>query len=98
MKLNAFNNGLLTMVFLTFLFCSGMWISKSVANEPAVKLECPFEGGECPNPGCSQNTCREYQYDISAEGTTIYDGNRRVGFLPYDSTQALDKLMLWDNQ
>lgn len=86
------------MVFLTFLFCSGILISQSLKDEPTVKLECPFESGECPNPGCSQNTCREYQYDISAEGTTIYDGNRRVGFLPFDSTQALDKLMLWDNQ
>lgn len=76
----------------------GFIVGQRDAKAATVKPECPFEAGECPNPGCLQNTCREYQFDIAPEGTTIYEGNRRVGFLPFDSTQALDKLMLWDNQ
>ena len=39
----------------------------------------------------------EYQLDITEDSTYIYQGNRYVGSMPYDSTQSFDKIMLADN-
>jgi hypothetical protein len=41
-------------------------------------------------------THRDYQIEISLKGTTIYDGNRKVGFLPCSNSQ-LDSLIINDN-
>jgi hypothetical protein len=56
---------------------------------------CPFEGLECPN---AQEAMGEYQITLEMEGAYIYDGNRFVGYLPFDSTQAFEKLMIKDNE
>ena len=42
---------------------------------------------------------REYQMDANQDGSlTIYDGERVVGVLPYDSTSKLSQLIDNDNQ
>lgn len=42
--------------------------------------------------------CLEYQIRLEMDSAFIYDGDRYVGALPFDSTQAFDKLMILDNQ
>ena len=41
---------------------------------------------------------REYQIEVFNDSTVIWDGERHVIALPYDSTQALDKAINQDNQ
>ena len=41
---------------------------------------------------------REYQIEVFNDRTVIWDGERHVITLPYDSTQALDKAINQDNQ
>ena len=41
---------------------------------------------------------REYQIEVYNDSTVIWDGERHVITLPYDSTQALDKAINLDNQ
>ena len=41
---------------------------------------------------------REYQIEVFNDSTVIWDGERHVITLPYDSTQALDKAINLDNQ
>ena len=41
---------------------------------------------------------REYQIEVYNDSTVIWDGERHVITLPYDSTQALDKAINQDNQ
>lgn len=48
------------------------------------------ETGECSS--------REYQIELYNDSTVIYDGERKVGVLLFDSTQAFDKLMIKDNE
>jgi hypothetical protein len=40
----------------------------------------------------------EYQVTLENEGALIYDGDRFVGFIPFDAKTAFFKLMLKDNQ
>jgi len=40
---------------------------------------------------------REYQIEVFNDSTVIWDGERHVITLPYDSTQALDKAINNDN-
>jgi hypothetical protein len=41
---------------------------------------------------------REYQIEVFNDSTVIWDGERHVITLPYDSTQSLDKAINQDNQ
>ena len=41
---------------------------------------------------------RDYQIEVTNDSTVIWDGDRKVITLPYDSTQALDKAINQDNQ
>lgn len=40
---------------------------------------------------------RNYQLDITDSGAYVYRGSVQVGFVPFDSTSAFDKLFLTDN-
>ena len=54
------------------------------------------------NPGTKKEPnpiqLREYQIEVFNDSTVIWDGDRKVITLPYDSTQALDKAINQDNQ
>lgn len=39
-----------------------------------------------------------YQLDIYDDSTRIFQGDRLVGTIPFDSTSYFDKLMISDNQ
>ena len=41
---------------------------------------------------------RDYQIEATEQGSVIYDGKRLVGVIPFDSTSALTKLIIKDNQ
>ena len=47
---------------------------------------------------CSACDPMEYQITLEDSGTYVYDGNRYVGFIPFDSTSAMDKLFIKDNE
>jgi hypothetical protein len=42
--------------------------------------------------------CGEYQVNLEMDSATIWDGDRYVGTLHADSTQAFDRLMIKDNE
>jgi len=44
------------------------------------------------------NNLRSYQIEVYNDSTVIFDGNRHVITLPYDSTQAIDSAISADNQ
>ena len=41
---------------------------------------------------------RAYQIELNDSSTIIYDGDRRVGTIPFDSCSQFDRLMLKDNE
>jgi hypothetical protein len=41
---------------------------------------------------------QEYQFSITPDSTYIYDNERLVAVIPFDSTAKLDSVMLLDNQ
>lgn len=85
-----------TITALLFVFALafiGSGAACKLTRQPAT--ECPFEGLECPN---AQDAAREYQIELGMDSTYIYDGDRLVGVLPYDSTQSFDKIMMKDNE
>lgn len=47
--------------------------------------------------GGHSSSARNYQLDITDSGTYVYRGSIQVGFVPFDSTSAFDKLFLTDN-
>jgi hypothetical protein len=51
-------------------------------------------------PGCygtDKTTVRDYQIEVTNDSTIIYDGNRKVGSLPYEGSK-LDSIIDKDNQ
>lgn len=55
-------------------------------------LGCPYEGAECPN---AKVVMKDYQIELSNDFIIIYDGNRVVGTLKYET--SLGKMVLRDN-
>ena len=72
-----------TLLILTICLVSCM--AENWSDNPDTKKE--------PNP----IQLREYQIEVYNDSTVIWDGDRKVVTLPYDSTQALDKAINNDN-
>lgn len=76
-------------------------INSEYLNECLARPDVGSDGDimEILNETCVKYTINphEYQIDITEDSTYIYDGNRYVGSIPYDSTQQFDKVMLRDN-
>ena len=66
--------------------CLASCMAENWSDNPDTKKE--------PNPV----QLREYQIEVFNDSTVIWDGDRKVITLPYDSTQALDKAINNDNQ
>ncbi len=66
--------------------CLASCMAENWSDNPDTKKE--------PNPV----QLREYQVEVFNDSTVIWDGERHVITLPYDSTQALDKAINLDNQ
>ena len=52
---------------------------------------CECDGLECPR-------MRDYQIEITQDGTFFYDDSRFVGFIPYSGKSEIDSLLNQDNQ
>lgn len=52
----------------------------------------------CPNALQAIKRLRDYQLDVYEDSTVVYDGDRHVATLRFDSTQALDSTIMDDNQ
>lgn len=52
----------------------------------------------CPNSLEAIKRLRDYQIEVYNDSTAIFDGDRHVITLQYDSTQAIDKAISEDNQ
>lgn len=46
----------------------------------------------------TKGNLRDYQVDITNDSTYIYDGNRLVSAIPFDSCTQFDKVMIKDNE
>lgn len=46
----------------------------------------------------TKQVIKDYQLEVYEDSTIIWDGQRKVITLPYDSTQTLDNIILMDNQ
>ena len=66
--------------------CLASCMAENWSDNPETKKE--------PNPV----QLREYQIEVFNDSTVIWDGDRKVITLPYDSTQSLDKAINQDNQ
>lgn len=53
--------------------------------------DCMCDGLECPR-------MRDYQIEVTQDGSFFYDGSRFVGFIPYSGTSSIDSLVNQDNQ
>ncbi len=52
----------------------------------------------CPNSIQAIKRLRDYQLAVYNDSTVIFDGDRHVITLQYDSTQALDNAISYDNK
>ena len=68
---------------------NSQFIYYKIIEHPTTETETKKE----PNP----IQLREYQIEVFNDSTVIWDGDRKVITLPYDSTQALDKAINNDN-
>ena len=88
------------LLLSTCCFISG-YVSKGLQQDKATI--CPYEGLECPDTLCREHHSPlsvkgDYQLDVYEDSTVIWDANRHVATLRYDSTQALDKVISADNE
>jgi hypothetical protein len=57
------------------------------------KEGCKYEGLECPN---AAKYARDYQLELLADSTEIWQGDRLVATIHY--SQSIDSILLLDNQ
>ena len=78
-----------------------------------IEDSCPFESGECNQPGCKNYKffehgnnaydlvdARAYQLELYDDSIAIYDGKRYVGAIPsnWDNPETLERLIIADNE
>ncbi len=78
------------------MFCAGYQTRDLKANE--AKLNTCTADHLCPNAVEALERLRDYQLDVYQDSTIIFDGDRKVSVLRFDSTQALDSVIMDDNQ
>lgn len=79
----------------TLYLITGIFLFAALVNLPAC-YNTPPSVQIIPAPPLNCD-CGEYQLTVSEDGVIVYDGERKVGFLPY-SNSALDSLIINDNQ
>ena len=64
------------------------------------KLKCPNCTATqlCPNSLEAIKRLRDYQIQIFNDSTVIWDGDRKVAAISFDSTYAIDRAILRDNE
>lgn len=84
------------VLLATVTFCAG-YICRDIKAAKAEMNTCTATH-LCPNALNAIKQMKDYQLDVYEDSTIIWDGQRKVAVLPFDSTQALDKQIYFDNQ
>ena len=79
------------------MFFAGMLYEKTNTSEFLLKNVCTPDK-LCPNAQEAIKRLRSYQLETYSDSTIIWDGDRHVSTLLYDSTSALDKVIMADNE
>lgn len=95
MRTNTFT--LLLLVLFTILVSASLYFFlKGFAPDSISETE--FEPNNINRSALKKVPARDYQIDITDSVTYIYDGDRLVGTVAFDSTNAFDKIFLKDNE
>lgn len=98
MKVTESQPAFIIGLFLLASACFGIgYLTKSVQINEA-KLNTCTESHLCPRAVEAIEHLRDYQLEVYEDSTVIFDGDRHVSTLRYDSTQALDSVIMDDNQ
>ena len=77
-------------------FCAGFIVRDVKAANEQSKYCTPTR--QCQNAIEAQKRLRSYQLETYNDSTVIWDGDRKVVTLLFDSTTTLDKAISFDNQ
>jgi hypothetical protein len=93
-------SNVLFVVFLLLVTVSSFTVGYMYRNLQVmkVKAEACSASQLCPNALEAQKRLRSYQLETFNDSTVIWDGDRPVATLRYDSTSQLDKVISTDNQ
>lgn len=86
------------LLMATAAFCAGYILRDVQEAERQAKNNVCTVGKLCPNSLEAIKRMRDYQIDVYDDSTTIFDGDRHVATLLFDSTQSIDKVISFDNQ
>lgn len=85
------------IVVAILMFFTGMYYEKVNTTDFLLKNACTADH-LCPNAQEAIKRLKDYQLDVYEDSTVIFDGDRHVATLRYDSTSALDKVIMADNE
>ncbi len=86
------------VVLAVCCFCAGYILRDVQEAERQLKSNVCTVNKLCPNSLQAIKRLRGYQIEVYNDSTAIYDGDRHVITLQYDSTQSIDKAISFDNQ
>ena len=86
------------IVVAVLMFFAGMTYSDNKATQAALKGNICTPYSLCPTAKEAIKHLRDYQIELFNDSTQLWDGDRHVATLRYDSTQALDKVINADNE
>lgn len=79
-----------SLVVGSLIFDAGMIYSDNKVTQAAIKAN--------TTDMAPQSGLKDYQLDVYNDSTVIWDGDRRVSTLKFDEKQALDSVIMDDNQ
>lgn len=86
------------LVVGSLMFAAGMIYSDNKVTQSAMKGNICTPGKLCPNALEAIKRLRDYQLEAYSDSTVIWDGDRHVATLKFDEKQALDSVIMDDNQ
>lgn len=86
------------LVISSLMFAAGMIYSDNKVTQAAMKGKICTPDHLCPNALEAIKRLRDYQLDVYSDSTVIWDGDRHVATLKFDEKQALDSVIMDDNQ
>lgn len=84
------------LLIATYCFCAGYILRDVKAANKQSKFCNPYK--MCQNAIEAQKRLRSYQLETYNDSTVIWDGDRHVVTLLFDSTTTLDKAISADNE
>lgn len=80
------------------MFVAGMIYSDNKATQAALKGNICTPYSQCPAAKEAIKRLRDYQLEVYNDSTVIFDSDRHVATLKFDEKQALDSVIMDDNQ